>query len=74
MYPDAEDQAERCSDVGVVGPLVGIIGSMQAMEAIKILTVTGNSLDGRLLVFDARTMHWRDIKIKKDLQCSVCSQ
>jgi adenylyltransferase/sulfurtransferase len=58
----------------VLGPLVGIAGSMQALEAIKLLTRTGVPLDGRLLTFNAETMEWRSLKLQKDPACPVCSK
>jgi adenylyltransferase/sulfurtransferase len=70
----AEDAQQRCSDNGVLGPLVGIAGSLQALEAIKLLTDTGTTLDGRLLTFNAETMEWRCLKLQKDPQCPVCSE
>lgn len=74
LYPDATDVGERCSEVGVIGPLVGIIGSMQALEAIKLLTGLGQPLDSRLLLLDANTLEWRNVKLKKDPACVVCGQ
>jgi adenylyltransferase/sulfurtransferase len=74
LYPDAVDIGERCSEVGVLGPLVGITGSMQALEAIKLLTGLGEPLDGRLMVFDAATQEWRKLKLNKDPSCPVCSK
>ncbi len=74
LYPEGEEETQTCSETGVLGPLVGIIGSMQAMEAIKHITATGECLDGRLLRFDAGTMLWRNTKLKKDPHCAVCSQ
>lgn len=74
LYPDASDIGERCSEVGVLGPLVGITGSMQALEAIKLLTGIGEVLDGRLLAFDAATQEWRKLKLNKDPGCRVCSR
>lgn len=68
-----DDAQQRCSDNGVLGPLVGIAGSMQALETIKLLTQTGILLDGRLLTFNAETMEWRSLKLQKDPQCPVCS-
>ena len=56
-----------------MAPLVGIIGSVQAMEAIKTITGIGRSLVGRLLLFDATTMQWRDLKLPRDPGCEVCS-
>jgi adenylyltransferase/sulfurtransferase len=70
---ESAEEAQRCSDNGVLGPLVGIAGSMQALEAIKLLTQTGVPLDGRLLTFNAETMEWRSLKLQKDPQCPVCS-
>lgn len=72
LYPDATDVGERCSEVGVIGPLVGIIGSTQALEAIKLLTSLGAPLDSRLLLLDASTLEWRSVKLKKDPACAVC--
>ncbi|HEX5057644.1 MAG TPA: HesA/MoeB/ThiF family protein [Gammaproteobacteria bacterium] len=70
----SEDTQQRCSDNGVLGPLVGIAGSMQALEAIKLLTQTGVTLDGKLLTFNAETMEWRSLKLRKDPACPVCSK
>lgn len=67
------DTGERCSENGVLAPVVGIIGSIQATETIKVLTGIGGELKGRLLLLDAATMEWRSIKLKKDPQCPVCS-
>jgi adenylyltransferase/sulfurtransferase len=63
---------ESCSANGVLAPLVGIIGSIQATEAIKVLTGAGNTLEGRLLLLDALQMEWRSIKLKQDPGCPVC--
>lgn len=70
-----EENAEEnltCSQSGVLAPLVGIIGAMQATEAVKILAGYGEPLDGRLLLLDARVMEWRSLSLKKDPQCPVC--
>lgn len=73
LYPDVDDEIQRCSEVGVLGPLVGVIGSMQAMETLKLLTATGESIGSRLLTFDAALMEWRSIRLNKDPNCPVCS-
>ncbi len=73
LYRDATDESLRCSEVGVIGPLVGIIGSMQALEAIKLLTDIGEPLDGRLLTLDAELLEWRKLKLTKDPECPVCA-
>jgi adenylyltransferase/sulfurtransferase len=75
LFPDRTDaEEERCAVMGVFAPLVGIIGTMQAAEAIRILTGIGESLMGRLLLLDARTMNWQTVKFKRDLECAACSR
>jgi len=61
------------SDSVVMSPLVGILVSMQAMEAIKVLSGLGKSLVGRLLILDAMYMEWRSLKLKKDPECKCCA-
>ena len=61
-----------CAIMGVFSPIVGIIGSMQAAETLKILLDIGESLNGRLLVLDGLTMNWRSIRLSKDPACPVC--
>ena len=63
----------RCATLGVFAPLVGIIGSMQAAEALKLLTGVGSSLAGRLQMLDARTMEWSEIRLPRAPQCPVCA-
>lgn len=77
LFPDqseasGEDNAMRCATHGVFSPLVGMIGTTQAAEALKLLMGIGESLQGRLLLLDALTMEWRTIKLRKDLACVVC--
>jgi adenylyltransferase/sulfurtransferase len=74
LYRDGEDENLTCSESGVLAPLVGIIGSVQAMEALKVLAGIGQPLVGRLQLLDARSMDWRTLKLKKDPSCMVCSQ
>jgi len=62
----------RCSTMGVFAPLVGIIGSMQAAEALKLLIGTGRSLSGRLLMLDGRGMEWNEIRMPRNPACPVC--
>lgn len=66
------EETLTCSQSGVLAPLVGIIGAMQAAEAVKILAGYGEPLDGRLLLLDARAMEWRSLSLKQDPQCPVC--
>ena len=70
--PDADFEETRCAVMGVLAPLVGIIGAMQAAEAIKLLSGAGTSLAGRLQMLDARSMAWNEIRIPRDPGCSVC--
>lgn len=73
LYSEDLNEDLNCATNGVMAPLVGIIGAMQAMETIKVLANIGNSLVGRLLLFDAKTMEWREVKLPKNPQCPVCS-
>lgn len=72
LYHEVDTQAETCSENGVLGPVVGTIGSLQALEAIKIIAELGESLQGYLLIFDAFNMDWRKMKLRKDPACPVC--
>ncbi|MGH8512179.1 MAG: HesA/MoeB/ThiF family protein [Gammaproteobacteria bacterium] len=72
LYSEDDAAADTCTEAGVIAPLVGIIGSVQALETIKLLTVTGVPLLGRLLRLDALTMTWTSARIAKDPRCRVC--
>lgn len=73
LYPETgENDDMPCAVMGVFAPLVGIIGSMQAAETIKILLDTGESLNGRLQLLNALTMNWRTIHLQRDPACPVC--
>jgi molybdopterin-synthase adenylyltransferase len=71
--PDAAFEEVRCATMGVFAPLVGIVGSMQAAEALKLLAGIGPSLAGRLQMLDARSMEWTEIRAGRNLGCPVCS-
>lgn len=73
LYQDQGDEELNCSEAGVIGPLVGIVGACQAMEAIKVLAGVGMPLTGRLLILDAWRMEWREMKLARDPECPVCS-
>ena len=74
LFPETDDHEEmRCAVMGVFAPLVGIVGSTQAAEALKVLAGTGESLNGKLLMLDALSMQWRSVRLKKDAACPVCS-
>jgi molybdopterin/thiamine biosynthesis adenylyltransferase len=70
--PDEQFEEVRCATMGVFAPLVGIIGTMQAAEALKVVMGLGQSLAGRLLLLDARTMEWTSIRIARNASCLVC--
>jgi adenylyltransferase/sulfurtransferase len=72
LYSEGDEPDQTCSENGVLAPLVGVIGSLQALEAIKVLLDIGESLCGRLLVFDGMYHEWRSIKLSKDPRCPVC--
>jgi molybdopterin/thiamine biosynthesis adenylyltransferase len=71
--PDASVEEVRCATMGVFAPLVGIIGSMQAAEALKLLAGVGTSLTGRLQMLDARSMGWTEIGFARHADCPVCA-
>jgi molybdopterin/thiamine biosynthesis adenylyltransferase len=73
LYHDTVQEDQTCSENGVLAPVVGIIGSLQALEAIKVLTGVGETLCGKLLVFDGKHMEWRTISLRRDTACPVCS-
>lgn len=74
LYRDAEMNPETCAQTGVLAPVVGIIGGIQAVEAIKVLTHLGEPLDGRLLLLDALRMEWRTMKVGRYPECPVCGR
>ena len=71
--PDQPPEETRCAVLGVFAPLVGIIGSCQAAEALKLVAQVGRSLAGRLLLLDARRMEWSQLRVPRDVNCRVCS-
>ena len=73
LYTEDSSEGEACSDVGVFSPLLGIIGSIEAAETIKILIGAGDTLTGRVVVVDVMSMEWRELRLKKDPACPVCS-
>ena len=73
LFPEGQDVEEvRCAVMGVFAPLTGIVGTMQAAEALKLAAGIGESLSGRLLLLDALDMEWRTVRFKKDAGCAVC--
>jgi molybdopterin-synthase adenylyltransferase len=75
VFAPSEDFEEtRCATMGVFAPLVGIVGAMQAAEALKLLSATGTSLAGRLQMLDGRSMEWNEVRVPRNMQCPVCSR
>lgn len=73
LFGEGDELEEtRCATMGVFAPLVGIVGSTQAAEALKLLAGAGESLAGRLLVVDALAMQWRELRVPRDPACPVC--
>ncbi|MEY4767386.1 MAG: hypothetical protein RL637_25 [Pseudomonadota bacterium] len=73
LYPQQGQDIYNCATQGIIAPLVGIIGSMQALEALKYILQIGDGLQGRVLVLDALTMEWRSLRLKKNPECPTCS-
>lgn len=72
LYAEEGELDASCARNGVLAPVPGIIGSMQALEAIKLLTGIGRPLIGRLLLFDALTAQWQTLRLRRDPNCPVC--
>ncbi|HET7921353.1 MAG TPA: molybdopterin-synthase adenylyltransferase MoeB [Gammaproteobacteria bacterium] len=72
LYPEGNEELENCQSNGVLAPLTGVIGSMMAVEAIKLITGVGNTLCGRLLQYDARDATLRVTRLQRDPDCVVC--
>ena len=74
LFGEGEELEEtRCATMGVFAPLVGIIGSTQAAEALKLIAGVGETISGRLLLLDALAMRWREVRMTRDPHCPVCS-
>lgn len=75
LFPeDAQPEEERCAVLGVFAPVTGIIGTMQAAEALKLILGSGETLCGRLLLLDALRMEWRSVRLRRDPACAVCGR
>lgn len=74
LYGSMGEVGQSCSENGVMGPVVGMLGCMQANEAVKLLTDAGTTLIGRVLMLDALNMEWQTIRLKRDPGCSVCGK
>lgn len=73
LYREGEEADQTCADNGVLAPVVGIIGSLQALETMKLLSGIGTTLCGRLLLFDGLYQEWRSVRLRKDPHCPVCA-
>jgi molybdopterin/thiamine biosynthesis adenylyltransferase len=74
LFPEGGETEElRCAVMGVLAPVTGAVGSLQAVEAIKLVVGAGESLSGRLLMFDALRAEWRSVRVRKDPACTVCA-
>ncbi|TBU87816.1 molybdopterin-synthase adenylyltransferase MoeB, partial [Stutzerimonas kirkiae] len=74
LYGQSEEDEPTCSEAGVLGPLVGVVGSLQALEALKLLAGFGEPLRGRLLLIDALGSRFRELRVRRDPLCSVCGR
>jgi molybdopterin/thiamine biosynthesis adenylyltransferase len=73
LVPEVPPDAETCSAVGVMGALAGVIGSMMALEAVKLITGAGETLSGRLMIYDALSAEVRTVGLSPDPECEVCA-
>lgn len=72
LYVDSGEEMQNCATNGVISPVTGIIGSIQAMEAIKLIVNIGEPLVGRLLLLDGLSMQWNEMKLRKNVNCPTC--
>jgi molybdopterin/thiamine biosynthesis adenylyltransferase len=70
--PDEAPEEVRCATLGVLAPLVGVVGTMQAMETVKLITGMGSDLVGKLQMLDGRHMDWSTLRLQRNPQCPVC--
>ncbi len=72
LYQSDGEELQNCARNGVIAPITGIVGSIQALEAIKLLTNAGQTLTGRLLLLDGLSMEWQTMRLKKNPSCPTC--
>ncbi len=72
LYPEQGDLNERCTQAGVISPITGIVGTIQALEAIKVLLRIGQPLTGKLLILDGLNMKWHSVRLPRNPSCSIC--
>ncbi len=73
LYRDEGGATETCTQNGVIAPLLGIVGSVQAVETMKVIMGVGQTLQGKLLLLDSRSMEWHSMGLRKDPKCPVCN-
>ena len=74
LYSSEGEELQNCSTNGVIAPITGIIGSIQALEAMKLMMTIGETLTGRLLILDGLTMEWNTLRLKKNPKCPTCGE
>ena len=74
LYADNGEEMQNCATNGVISPITGIIGSIQAMEAMKLIMEIGETLTGRLLLLDGLSMQWNEMKLRRNDQCPTCKK
>ncbi|CAG9408607.1 HesA/MoeB/ThiF family protein [Providencia alcalifaciens] len=74
LYPDQEEPQRNCRTAGVLGPVVGVIGTLQALEAIKLLVGLPSPLSGKLRLFDGKQQQWNTLQLTRSKQCPVCRE
>ncbi|CAM3755888.1 HesA/MoeB/ThiF family protein [Parendozoicomonas haliclonae] len=74
LYSDVDEQQLTCSEAGILSPVTGVIGSLQAVEAIKVITGIGQPLASKLMIYDGLTADFRTMGLAKDPECAVCSK
>ena len=73
LYGEGDSSVDTCAQAGILGPVVGMVGCVQAIEALKLITNIGDSLAGRLVLFDGLSMDWNEIQLRKNPKCPVCN-
>ncbi|MCW2256577.1 sulfur carrier protein ThiS adenylyltransferase [Providencia alcalifaciens] len=74
LYPEKEEPQRNCRTAGVLGPVVGVIGTLQALEAIKLLVGLPSTLSGKLRLFDGKQQQWNTLQLTPSVQCPICRE
>lgn len=73
LYSEEAETLEDCAGQGILGPVAGVVGSLMGVEALKLIAGCGEAAIGRLLIYDALSANWREVRIRRDTDCPVCS-